>query len=100
LDTTDWTKGNYKISAVADTVLGEIDTTDNTRNDGTVRVGIPGDVNGDGYVGIDDVFFVALHFGLQLRDSGWDPNCDITNDNYVGIDDIFVAASHFGRQES
>jgi parallel beta-helix repeat protein len=57
-----------------------------------------GDVNGDGYVGIDDIFAVALHFGQEQRDSGYSRIFDIICDGYIGIDDIFTAASHFGEE--
>jgi PKD repeat protein len=58
----------------------------------------PWDVTGDGYVGIDDIFAVALHFGLSAGDPGWDPIYDITHDGYVGVDDIFEVAIHFGQE--
>jgi len=96
--TTDWPKTNYTISVTAEAVPDEIDVSDNTRFDGIVRIGIPGDLNGDDFVGIDDVFFVASHFGLGPADSSWEPNCDITDDAYVGIDDIFIVALHFGEE--
>jgi hypothetical protein len=55
------------------------------------------DVTGDGYVGIDDIYAVAIHFGLSSEDPGWDPLYDITGDGYIGIDDLFEVASHFGE---
>jgi Ca2+-binding EF-hand superfamily protein len=65
-----------------------------------VRVGIPGDVNGDGYVGIDDIFEIASHFGQEPWHPLWDAKYDITDDGYIGIDDIFTAAQHFGQEEN
>ncbi len=99
-NTTDFSYGNYIISVVADNVPGEADVSDNTRIAGTVHVGIPGDVTGDYYVGIDDIFEIASRFGEDLGSLGWDGKYDITNDAYVGVDDIFIAASHFGEQEN
>lgn len=96
--TAGWTKANYTISAAAETIPSEMDTSDNARLDGIVRVGISGDLNGDDFVGIDDVFFVASHFGLEPADPRWEPNCDITDDAYVGIDDIFIVALQFGEE--
>jgi hypothetical protein len=58
---------------------------------------IPGDVNGDGYVGIDDIFLIASHFGQERGQPGWNPIYDINSDGYVGIDDILTAAQHFGQ---
>jgi hypothetical protein len=100
-DTTGFVKGNYTISAYASSVLGETDTLDNTCAGGFVIVGLIGDVNPfDGYVGIDDIFNIATHFGHEPPnwDPMRDPNYDINGDHYVGIDDIFIAASHFGEE--
>jgi hypothetical protein len=104
-DTTNVPKGNYVITASAIPLLDETDTTDNTLIGGTIKVGIPGDVDpADGYVGIDDIFNIALRFGTE---PGGPPNSngyyyspvhDINNDLYIGIDDIFTAASHFGEE--
>jgi hypothetical protein len=100
-NTTGWAIGNYTISVVSDTIPNETDTEDNTDTDGIVRVGIPGDVDpADGYVGIDDIFAIASHFGQEPGHPSWNPIYDIANDNYVGIDDIFTAASHFGQEEN
>jgi hypothetical protein len=93
--------GSYTISASASPVRGELDTSDNRHADGSVNVGLIGDVNPfDGYVGIDDIFNIATHFGHEPPD--WDPthdpNYDLNNDIYIGIDDIFTAAQHFGEE--
>ena len=57
------------------------------------------DINGDGYVGIDDIVMVAEKFGTQVGDPDWDPRCDVTGDDYVGIDDIVLVAEHFGETD-
>ncbi len=99
-NTTGFALGDYNISVVADNVSGETDISDNTCIAGTVHVGIPGDVTGDGYVGTDDIFLIATHFGQEPGQPDWNPIYDIAGDNYVGIDDIFIAASHFGQEEN
>jgi hypothetical protein len=53
-----------------------------------------GDVNGDGFVGIDDLYHISREIGKQ----NFDPACDINNDGCVAIDDIFLAALHFGEE--
>jgi len=99
-NTTGWSRGNYTVSAVADTVSEEVHTEDNVFVDDVVEIVLAGDVcPTDGYVGIDDIFNVATHFGRERGDPGYDPNKDITDDDYLGIDDIFIAASHFGQEE-
>jgi len=57
---------------------------------------VPGDVNGDGKVRIDDVLAVALAFGLDLDDPTYDPNLDANGDNKIRVDDILIAATNFG----
>ena len=58
----------------------------------------PYDVNGDRYVGIDDIFEAASHFGAESGQPNYEPLCDINNDGYIGIDDIFAVAQHFGQE--
>jgi len=106
-DTTDVSKGSYTITALAVPLMDETDVIDNTFADGRIRVGIQGDVDpADGYVGIDDIFNVALRFGTEpggLPNSNgyyYSPTHDINGDEYVGIDDIFTAAQHFGQEEN
>jgi parallel beta-helix repeat protein len=106
-NTSGFAKGNYTISAYVEPILGETYTADNTCMGGTVRVGIPGDVDPvDGYVGIDDIFAIALRFGTEPggppNSNGYcySPTHDINGDNYIGIDDIYIAASHFGQEEN
>jgi parallel beta-helix repeat protein len=60
--------------------------------------GLLGDVNGDGYVGIDDIFSVASRFGKERGDPVYLRICDLNGDGYIGVDDIFTTASHFGQQ--
>jgi hypothetical protein len=55
-------------------------------------------VTGDNYVGIDDIFEVALHFGAEKGEPRYEPLCDINEDDYIGIDDIFITALHFGEE--
>ena len=58
-----------------------------------------GDVNGDGYVGIDDIYLVASHFGREAGDPEYNRVYDLNGDGYVGVDDIFTVAKHFGEED-
>jgi hypothetical protein len=60
--------------------------------------GFKWDVNGDGYVGIDDIFEEASHFGESPGSPGWNPKYDMNGDDYIGVDDIFEVATHFGEE--
>ena len=97
-DTSGFAKGNYTIWAYAWPVQGETETSDNTHVNGFVIVGLIGDVNADNYVGIDDIFTIALHFSQERGDPNFNPNCDLNDDDYIGVDDIFTAALHFGEE--
>jgi parallel beta-helix repeat protein len=98
-DTTGFGFGTYEISVHAQPILGENDTADNFLTIGWLTVTMTGDVNADFYVGIDDIFTVASHFGSERGDPTYNPNCDLNDDDYAGIDDVFIAASHFGQEE-
>jgi parallel beta-helix repeat protein len=106
-NTTGFAKGNYTVSAVADTLLGETDTVDNTFTDGWVVVAIIGDITGpagypDGKCDMRDVGLVARHFGENVPPAP--PECDITGptgvpDGKVDMRDIGLVARHFGETD-
>ena len=95
--TIGFAKGNYTINALAEPVIGETNTANNSVIGETVVVVMQGDINGDGIVDIFDIVRVALSFGMTYPNPGWDPNADINNDNLVDIFDIVVVALHFGE---
>ena len=47
---------------------------------------IPGDLNGDGFVGIDDLNLVLANWNLNVPPA--DPRADPSGDSFVGIDDL------------
>jgi parallel beta-helix repeat protein len=59
-----------------------------------------GDANGDGYVGIDDIYLVASHFSREAGDPEYNRVYDLNGDGYIGVDDIFTVAKHFGQEEN
>jgi hypothetical protein len=56
-----------------------------------------GDINGDDYVGVDDIFAAADSFGQSPEQPRWNPDSDLNLDEYVGIDDIYTVANNFGQ---
>jgi len=98
-NTTAWSKGNYNVSAVADTVPGESDTTNNRLAGGWVKVVIVGDVNGDKIVDVFDLIRVAIAFGSEPGDPSWNPNVDLKEDNIIDVFDLIKVAIHFGETD-
>ncbi|MDH7563799.1 MAG: NosD domain-containing protein [Candidatus Bathyarchaeota archaeon] len=92
--------GIYKISAAADTLQGETDTSDNTFANGNVLIGMPYDANGDGVIDLKDVVLVALAFGSSLGRPTWNPNCDMNGDLKIDLKDYFVVCSNYGQRET
>jgi len=53
---------------------------------------VPGDVTGDGHVGVDDLLLVISSWGFC-------PGCDadIDGDDYVGVDELLVVLQYWGN---
>jgi len=96
-NTTDFAKGNYTIWAYAWPVSGETDTGDNTFVDGVVKVTIPGDVDGDFKVKMDDIILLCKAFGSKTGQPNYNPNYDINCDGKISMDDIIIACKNFGK---
>ena len=96
-DTAGHAYGNYTISAYAWPVLGETNTADNDLTGGTVYVGIPGDINGDGTVDIYDAILLSGAFGSSPGSPRWNPNADINGDSTVDIYDAIILSGHFNQ---
>ncbi|UCC33795.1 MAG: hypothetical protein JSW53_01980 [Candidatus Bathyarchaeota archaeon] len=96
-NTSDFSKGNYTISAVVDAVPGEEDTADNTLLGSTATVTIPGDVDGDRDVDIYDIVRMANVYDISQPDPRYDPYCDIDNDGDTDIYDIVIAANNYDK---
>jgi hypothetical protein len=95
IDTSSMAKGNYSVSAIADIVLGETFTSDNTGNGGWFFVTIPGDVNGDGAVNIIDAIILSNAFYSVPGYTSWNPNADINGNNAVNILDAIILSNYF-----
>jgi len=97
-NTTGFAHGNYTIWAYASPVPEETDILDNTKYyEGIIKVTIPGDVDGDFKVKMDDIIALCNAFGSTIGQPKYDPNLDINNDNKISMDDIMTAVEHFGQ---
>ena len=95
-NTTGFTKGRYIITAVAGTVQGETNTTNNTYIAGSLEITIPSDVNGDGKVGLLDLVQLALSYNSKAGQPGWNPNADIDGDGVVDLSDLTILQNNYG----
>jgi hypothetical protein len=104
-NTSEFSKGNYTISAHISPVLGETNVVDNNFTDGWIIVAMIGDITGpdgwpDGKCDMRDIGLTARHFGQTVPPAP--ANCDLTGpggapDGQVDMRDIGLAARHFGE---
>ena len=94
---------NYTITGEATTIPFEYNTTNNILVDGTVKIRIVGDINGDGRVNMQDIGIVAASFGSYPGHPRWNPDADITGiqylvpDGVVNMQDVALVARNFGK---
>lgn len=61
---------------------------------------IPGDINGDGKVNLQDLVLLAYSYGSRQGDAKWNPNADIKGDGVVDLADLVLLANHYGQHYS
>lgn len=98
-DTTGWQKRRYKISASTAPIPGELDTEDNSYNDGVVTITIVGDINNDKAVTIIDLFTLSKACGSTPSSPKWNANADIDNDLSVDNQDLAILSSNYGETD-
>jgi len=88
---------NYTIKAEAHPVPYETELADNLYIDGTVKIKMMGDVNGDGKVDIFDLTIIALAFGSKPGDPNWNPDADLDPNNIIDIFDLVLITLNYGK---
>jgi hypothetical protein len=58
---------------------------------------VPGDLNSDARVNINDLFIVASAYGKSPGDEKWNPVADINADEIINILDLIHVARNYGR---
>jgi parallel beta-helix repeat protein len=109
-NTSTWSKGNYILSAYAQPVQGETETSDNTYVYCNITVSLIGDISSalnpeipDGKVDMADIGAVARVFGVTYADQRYNANYDITGlqtglaDGKIDMIDIGTIARRFGE---
>jgi hypothetical protein len=61
------------------------------------RAAIPGDLNGDGIVDINDAVIASHAFGSSTGDTNYNPAADLNSNGVVDIFDMLILATNFGR---
>lgn len=87
---------NYTIKAESSAIPDDIDTSDNTFTDGAVKVNLPGDVDGDGAVDIQDLAMISQAYATQEGDPGYNPELDLNHDGYIDIRDLSIVGRNYG----
>jgi hypothetical protein len=96
-NTTGHAHGNYTISAVVRPALNETDLSDNTLVSGPVCVTVPGDINGDFKVSLQDLVRLANAYGSKPGDAKWNPNADIDGNGIIDQSDANILSQHYGQ---
>lgn len=61
-----------------------------------ITVNLLGDINCDGRVDIQDLYYVARSFDSSLGDERWRVECDLNHDQVINIIDVNIVAKAYG----
>ena len=95
-NTTGFGYGNYAISAYALPVPDETNAAKNFTEANAI-VAIPGDIDGNGRVDMNDIVSLCTAFGSTLGQPKYVPNCDVDNNGKIDMNDIIIALRNFGQ---
>ncbi|MGD0979678.1 MAG: NosD domain-containing protein [Candidatus Bathyarchaeia archaeon] len=65
-----------------------------------IQGSIPGDLNNDGKVNLQDLAILANAYGSKPGDANWNPKADIDGNGVVDLTDLVILATHYGYQQS
>jgi hypothetical protein len=88
---------NYTIWANIPALPYEMNTTDNSFNDGKINVRLLGDINGDGMVELMDFAIMTDAYGSYPGHARWNPDCDLNQDGYVEMMDFLLLTNNYNR---
>lgn len=88
---------NYTISAKAQILPYELNTTDNVYIDGHLKIRFMGDIDGNDIVDLSDILTTALAFGACPGHPRWNPDADYDQNGIVDISDMLTVALNYGK---
>lgn len=88
---------NYNIEVIADTVPGETNTADNSKEFGPIFVRLMGDTRFDRKIDILDVVIVTGIYGAKSTDPNWNIMADLTPDGKIDILDVVRITNKYGQ---
>ena len=88
---------NYTIVATAAIEAPDNNPADNTLVDGTVKIRILGDTNGDNKIDIKDVAAISGGYGEFIGRPRWNPDLDINGDGKIDVKDVAITTAAFGK---
>lgn len=91
--------GRYTIKASVAPVAGETvgAAMDNVLRKGSVMVLLPGDLDKDGRLSIDDAAIMGSAYLAKPGDSNWNPDADLNRDGVINIFDFAIMAANYGK---
>jgi len=98
-NTTGVIKGTYTITAKASVVPNETVIIDNTYIDGSVKVTIPGDTNGDWEVNVLDLGMMGVSWLSETGEPKYKPNVDINGDGRIDVLDLGILGVHWLEED-
>jgi parallel beta-helix repeat protein len=101
-NTSTFSLGVYRVRALVSPFEGDMNMTNNQYILGSwVTLTIPGDVNGDGYVGPESLNTLLVSYGAPFSpDRPYNPNCDIDDSGYIGPENLNTLLVYFGQPET
>lgn len=89
---------NYTISAEAEPLPFEINLANNLLTNGTVKIKIMGDIDGDGLVTMSDINILIKAFGTYPGHPRWNSEADLDQNNRISMSDIMLLIPNFGKK--
>jgi len=89
---------SYVIKAEASIVENETNTDNNIYTDGSVKIKIQGDVDGDGLVYLKDLNLFGKAWRAKVGDSNYDPQCDFDGDGWIYLKDLNIFGKNWYKR--